>query len=73
MATGKQQWVKVAIGGRGWWRRMCYGLGGCLERRRMKNRIFHTEEHIYNLQISLSELVLLGGSPLLALSANFCA
>ena len=34
-----------------------------------KNRVFHTEERIYNLQISLSELVSLRRSPLLALSA----
>ena len=38
----------------------------------MKNRVFHAEEHIYNLQISLSELFLLSRSPLFALSATFC-
>ena len=39
----------------------------------MKNRVFQAEEHIYNLQISLSELVSLSESPLLALSATFRA
>ena len=33
-----------------------------------KNHIFHAEERIYNLQISLSELVLLSDSTLFALS-----
>ena len=34
-----------------------------------ENRIFHAEEHIYNLQISLSELVSLSEIQLLVLSA----
>ena len=34
----------------------------------MKNRVFTIEEHIYNLQISLSELISLSKIPLLALS-----
>jgi len=38
-----------------------------------KNHVFHTEERIYNLQISLSELVSLSGSPLLALIATILA
>jgi len=44
---------------------------GILERRRVKkNHVFHAEEHIYNLQILLSELVLLRGSPIFTLSAT---
>ena len=39
----------------------------------MKHRIFHVEEHIYNLQISLSELVSLSGSPLFELSVKIHA
>ena len=39
----------------------------------MKNHVFHAEERIYNLHISFSELVLLSGRPLLALSMTFCA
>ena len=35
--------------------------------------IFHAKEHIYNLQISLSELVSISRSPLLALSPTFQA
>ena len=45
-------------------------MGERLERKRVKNRIFHIEERIYNLQISLSELLPLSGSPLLALSST---
>ena len=37
----------------------------------MKNRVFHAEEHIYNLQISLSKLVSLSGNPVLALNMTF--
>jgi len=48
-------------------------LGGVLEKRRVKNRIFHDEEHIYNLQISLSELISLSWSPLFALSVRIWA
>ena len=40
--------------------------GGRRKRRRVKIRVFHAKERIYNLHISLSELVLLSGSPLLA-------
>ena len=32
-------------------------LVGVLGKRRVQNRVFHAEERIYNLQISLSELV----------------
>ena len=46
-------------------------MGGHLERRRGENHVFHAEEHIYNLHISLSKLVSLSGSPLLALSTIF--
>ena len=35
-----------------------------------KNHVFHAEEHIYNLQISLSELVSLSGSSLFSLSVQ---
>ena len=35
-----------------------------------ENHVFHVEERIYNLQISLSELVLLSRSLLFALSAT---
>jgi len=45
-------------------------LGGVLEKRRVKNRIFHVEERIYNLQILLSELILLSRSPLFSLNAQ---
>jgi len=38
-----------------------------------ENCVFHAEERIYNLQISLSELVSLSGSPLFALSATIRA
>ena len=62
----------VVTGGCGWWRRRFYGLREGLERGGgVKNCVFHAEERIYNLQISLSELILLIGSPLLALSATF--
>jgi len=57
-------WVVEKVLGFGWE----FGEG-----ERGKNRVFHTEEHIYNLQISLSELVLLSGSPLFALSATIHA
>ena len=36
-----------------------------------ENRVFHVEKRIYNLQISLSQLVSLSRSPFLALSASF--
>ena len=45
-------------------------MGGVLEKRGVKNRVFHAKERIYNLQISLSELLPLSGSPLLALSST---
>jgi len=35
-----------------------------------ENCVFHAEECIYNLQISLSKLVSLSGSPFFALSAT---
>ena len=52
----RQRWLVVAIAGPGWWRRRSKGLGWCLERKRVKNCVFHVEERIYNLQILLSEL-----------------
>ena len=70
---GEQRWLVVATGGHGWWRRRCWGLGGRLERKRVKNRVFHAEERIYNLQISLSGLVSLRGSPLFVLSMTIHA
>ena len=70
---GKQRRLVAATGGRGWWKRRCQGLGGILEKRRVKNRVFHAEERIYNLQILLSELISLSGSPLFALSTTICA
>jgi len=39
----------------------------------MKNRVFQAEERIYNLQISLSDLISLSGSPLLVLSVIILA
>ena len=48
-------------------------MGGVLEKRRVKNRIFHVEERIYNLQISFSELVSLSRSPLFSLSMQILA
>ena len=39
----------------------------------MKNHVFHVKERIYNLQISLSELVSLSWSPAFALSATIRA
>jgi len=48
-------------------------LGGVLEKRRVKNQVFHAEERIYNLQISLSELISLSGSPLFSLSMQILA
>ena len=41
------------------------------ERERCENCVFHPEEHIYNLLISLSELVSLSENPLLTLSVTF--
>ena len=41
------------------------------ERRRHKNCVFHAEERIYNLQISLSKLVSLSENPFLTLSVTF--
>ena len=35
------------------------GLGGHLERKRVKHRVFHAEERMYKLQISLSKIQLL--------------
>jgi len=48
-------------------------LGGVLEKMRLKNHVFHAEERIYNLQVSLSELVLLSGSPLFSLNLQILA
>jgi len=39
----------------------------------VKNRVFHAEECIYNMQISLSELVSLSGSPRFSLSKQILA
>ena len=70
---GKKQRLAAATDGRGWWRKRCQGLGRILEKRRVKNRVFHVEERIYNLQISLSELVLLSRIPLFMLSGTIQA
>ena len=43
------------------------------EEERGKNRVFHAEEHIYNLQISLSKLVSLSESSLFTLSVRIHA
>ena len=48
-------------------------MGGVWREGESENHIFHAEEHIYNLQISLSELVSLSGSPLFTLSATSSA
>ena len=48
-------------------------LGWAFGEKNSENRVFHTEECIYNLQISLSEIVSLSGNPLLALSATIRA
>ena len=48
-------------------------MGGVLEKRRVKNQVFHAEERIYNLQISLSKLVSLSRSPLFSLSMQILA
>ena len=69
-SDSKQRHLMVAIGGRGWWRRKCEGLGGCLERKRVNNHVFHAEEYIYNLEILLSKFISLSGNPLLALSTT---
>ena len=69
--SGKQQRLVAATGGRGWWRKRCQALGGVLEKTRVKNRVFHAEERIYNLQISLSKLISLRGSPLFHLVRQF--
>ena len=71
---GVKQWQLAATtGGRGCWRRRFQSLGGVLEKRRVKNRVFHAEEHIYNLQILLSELFSLSRSPLFTLRATIRA
>ena len=49
------------------------GLGGILEKRRVKSCVFHVEERIYNPQILLSELISLSQSPFFALSARIWA
>ena len=48
-------------------------MGGVLENMRVKNRVFQAEECIYNLEILLSELVSLSGSPLFSLSVQILA
>ena len=50
-------WKLGRIDGDSVLRRRCKGLGGRLERRKVKICVFHAKELIYNLQISLSELV----------------
>ena len=47
-------------------------MGESLEREKSENRIFHVEEYIYNMKISLSELVSLSKIQLLELSMTFC-
>ena len=48
-------------------------MSGVSEKIRVKNYVFHAEEGIYNLQILLSELVSLSGSPLFELSVKIHA
>ena len=48
-------------------------MGGVWRGRERENHVFHAEECIYNLQISLSELVSLSESPLFMLSATIYA
>jgi len=47
------------------------GLWGREREREAKNRVFHVDERIYNLQVSLSELVSLSEIQLLALNTTF--
>ena len=42
------------------------------ERGRHENHVFHTKKHIYNLYISLRELISLSENPLLAVIMTFC-
>ena len=49
------------------------GLGWAFGEKKSEKSCFHAEECIYNLQISLSKLISLSGSPLLALCATFGA
>ena len=66
--SDKQRHLVVASGGRGWWRRRYQGLGGVWRGGESENHVFYIEERIYNLQILLSKLISLSGSPLFALS-----
>ena len=68
--NGGSWWPPVVMGGGGGVSRVVWQS---FERQRHENRIFHIEEHIYNLQISLSELVSLCENPLLVLSVTFYA
>ena len=49
------------------------GLGWGFGEKKSEKSFFHAEEHIYNMQILLSEFILLSKTPLLALSATFRA
>ena len=48
-------------------------MDGILEKRRVKNHVFHAKERFYNLQISLSKLISITGSPLFSLSTQILA
>ena len=69
-----RQQATMARGGHRWsWvvEEEVLGLGWAFGEKRSEKSCFHAAEHIYNLQISLSELVSLSESSLLALSATF--
>ena len=61
----------VATNGRGWWTRMCQGLGRHLKRRSIRNHVFHVGECIQNLQVWLSEIQLLVLSMTFHFKRNF--
>ena len=58
----------MVVGGGGG---VCRVVWQSFERGRHENCVFHAKERIYNLQISLNELVSLSENPLLALSVTF--
>ena len=49
------------------------GLGQAFGEKKSENHVFHVEERIYHLYISLGKLISLRGNPLLVLSATFHA
>lgn len=69
-ASNGGSWRSSMVVGGG--KRGCQGLGG-IWRGESENHVFHAEERIYNLQISLNELVLLSGSSRFALRATIRA